>query len=306
MRAEFRQATIVFDTDEMQATARLMSATASHYRGLAQELGREQRSLPPMPTGLRSIAGSGIAKTRSSLQTLAEDVHVEAVALAALAQYIEAEEKAGRTPYATPFLVEATFKTVEVVARYAKEMQLPEQAAARVLAMGADASIADDFVAKVPRLAKILGVASHVLNFVGYLDESGDWDEAAWRTGFVAAGAWAGAKGGAAGAALACGLAGVPTGGTGWAACIALGWGAGGAAGAWAGDKIGDEAYAEETKEQMLALFESVENLPAPARSMVYDYLETGEYSLYEALRAVEMQFGMLDDPQIDDDPLDD
>lgn len=67
---------------------------------------------------------------------------------------------------------------------------------------------------------------------------------------------------------------------------------------------MGGALYKERTLQDVIELSERVSALPQPVQEQLIELIESGEYDVYEALRTIEMNFGHLDDPQIDDDPL--
>jgi hypothetical protein len=291
---------VAFDTREMRGAADLFEAASEYLQSGAASVGRVAGSPPSMPPSLAPHVVASLDALRSRTQTLATDLHIDAGTLVALAAAVEAAEAKGYEPILGMDMLKTTMKTVRALNRYSAAHGLPEEAAARVLMMGSRAPVADDLMARLPRAARVAWWIGNALNAVGYWQETNDFDETAWRTVITAGGTWAGGVAGGAFLTWACGFVMAPT-GPGIATCTAVGVIGGGFGGGIAGDKLGEKLYEEETADDIMEMVERIERLPEPAREMVRVYIEDEGYSFVDALKTVELDYGHLDDPQIDE-----
>lgn len=287
---------VAFDPVEMRWAARLLEATASQLRSNARSFERELGALGGVTPGMRGYVGDSLQSLASRTRAIADALQDDGMVLSAIASFIEAAEREGHLPDINLDFVEATYKAMELIGRHADELNLHPAAVATLLPPGA--TLWDEAFASLdlPALGKVAGGMGWVVDGVQYyFDSGGDWSETITRTLITGA---AGVVGGAIGTAVCSGLG--VAGGLPGLACFAVG----GALFSWGGDKVGKGLTTPPTLDEVMDLTESVSHLPEPAQAQLMELLESGDYTVYEALRTIEMNFGHLDDPQIDDDPL--
>jgi hypothetical protein len=293
---------IEFDTQEMRGAADLLEAASEYLHSAERKLGVAASPPPSMPPSLGTAVLAGIDSITSRTRSLAGDLHLDAGTLIAVAHYVEAAQKEDHEIILDVTALKTFMSAVRTVNNYAKQYDLPEEAAARLLLMGVRDNM-DQAVANLPRAARVAFWAGVALNAVKYWQESRDFDETAWRTVITTGGAVLAGKAGAAGGTALCVALTSPTGPAGATACGVAGVFAGAISGIFGGmaaDHIGRELYSETTADEIMAMVESIERLPGPAQEMLRVYVEDG-YSFVDALRTVELNYGMLDDPQIDE-----
>lgn len=293
---------IEFDTQEMRGAADFLEATSEYLRSTERKVSVAASPPPSMPPTLGPAVLAGIDSLTSRTRSLADDLHLDAGALVAVAHYVEVTEKQGHDIILDVNALKTFMLTVRTLNNYAKQYNLPEEAAARLLLMGVHNPM-DQAVANLPRAARAVFWAGVALNAVSYWQESRDFDETAWRTVMTAGGAYLAGKVGAAAGTGLCVTLTSPTGPAGVTACGVAGVFAGAISayfGGKAADNVGRELYSETTADEIMAMVESIERLPGPAQEMLRVYVEEG-YSFVDALRTVELNYGMLDDPQIDE-----
>ena len=245
---------------------------------------------------MQPYLGDALQGLSSRTNTLCDALEDDGLVLSAIASFIDAAESEGRHATVDLALIEATYKAIALIGKHADELGLHPAAVTALLPRGA--TVWDEAFASIdlPAAGRAAGAVGWLIEGVQYYYETGgDWEETIWRTAITGA---AGAAGGALGTAV-CGAFGV-AGGLPGLACFAVG----GAVVGFGGDKLGDALYKERTLQDVIALSERVSKLPEPVQQQLIELIESGEYDVYEALRTIEMNFGHLDDPQIDDDPL--
>lgn len=287
---------IALDPIELRGAARLLQATSIQLRTKARSFERETAALGGVTSALYGYVGDSLHGLSVRTAAVADALEKDGLVLSAIASFIEGAEASGREISITYELVAGAYQAVELIGKHAEELGVHPAVVARLIPAGA--TTWDEVIEQLdlPALGRFAGAAGWVIDGYQYFYESnGDWGETLIRTGITGAG---GAAGGALGTA-GCGLLTIEGGVPGFI-CFAVGALGGTAVGDWLGEKL----YEPATLDDVLELADSVSRLPEPAQAEVTKLLETGEYDVYEALRTVEMNFGMLDDPQIDDDPV--
>jgi hypothetical protein len=287
---------IALDPTELRGAARLLQATASHLRATGRAFQREAGMMGGVTPAMQPYLGDALMGLSSRTTTLCDALEDDGLVLSAIASFIDGAEREGRGTTIDLALIEATYSAIELIGKHAEELGLHPAAVAALLPRGA--TVWDEAFASIdlPAAGKAAGALGWVIDgFQYYYESDGDWEETITRTVITGA---SGAAGGALGTAV-CGLFGV-AGGLPGLACLAVG----GAVGGIGGDKLGGALYKERTLEDVIELSERVSKLPQPVQEQLIELIESGEYDVYEALRTIEMNFGHLDDPQIDDDPL--
>lgn len=288
---------IALDPVELRGASRLLGATADHLRAEARSFQRQTSALGGVTPAMQGYVGDSLQGLSSRTQATCDRLEQDGLVLAAIASYIEAAEASGREVWLSYRLVSDFYSAIALIGKKAEQLGLQPAAFVRLVPAGVSAW--DDVLATldIPALGRAAGAAGWLLDGYRYYYESGgDWSETIFRTGLTGAG---GAAGGALGTA-GCGLLLIEGGIPGFL-CFAIGAIGGGAVGDWAGEKLTSPPTFEEVAE----LSDRVAKLPEPVQEQFVQLLESGEYDVYEALRTIEMNFGHLDDPQIDDDPLD-
>lgn len=288
--------TIALDPVELRGASRLLSATATHLRTEARAFQRQTGMLGGVSPAARGYVRDSLHSLSSRTNATSDRLEQDGLVLAAIAGYIEAAEASGREIWLSYQIVSDIYSTIALIGKKADQLGLHPAAFVRLVPPGAGTW--DEILSKLdlPALGRAAGAAGWLLDGYRYLYETGgDWSETIFRTGLTGAGGIAGGALGTAGCGVLLIEGGVPG-----FLCFAVGALGGGAIGDWAGEKLTDPPTFEEVTE----LADRVAKLPKPVQEQFVELLESGEYDVYEALRTIEMNFGHLDDPQIDDDPL--
>lgn len=288
---------IALDPVELRGASRLLRATADHLRAEARAFQRQTGMLGGVSPAMHGHVGDSLQNLSSRTNDACGRLEQDGLVLAAIASYIEAAEAAGREIWLTYDIVSDIYSAIALIGKKADQLGLHPAAFVRLVPPGVGTW--DEVLSKldIPAVGRFAGAAGWLLDgYRYYYETGGDWSETIFRTGLTGAGGIAGGALGTAGCGLLLIEGGIPG-----FLCFAVGALGGGAVADWAGEKLTDPPTFEEVAE----LSDRVAKLPEPVQEQFMELLESGEYDVYEALRTIEMNFGHLDDPQIDDDPLD-